>query len=141
MRRGAGGGRRWAGMVCTGVVFTGPGRWRGCWNQGGKLARDGVEPGGFCPAAGGLRAGGGFLAAGRARLLGRGVVAEFGEVAGLPEPQDLLQAGEDAGEDGGDQGVQGGGQNPGVSVGGGGGGAQAGEPVGQWDVCFHWAGY
>ena len=60
------------------------------------------------------------------------------ESAGLPEQEELFEAGEDAREDGGDQGMQGGGQNPGVSVGGGGGGAQASELVGQWDVCFHW---
>ena len=54
-----------------------------------------------------LRAGAGALGSDRA---GRGTRLWRGEGSGLPECQDLFEAGEDAREDGGDQGVQGGGQ-------------------------------
>ena len=81
-----------------------------------------------------LRAGAGALGSDRA---GRGTRLWRGEGSGLPECQDLFEAGEDAREDGGDQGVQGGGQNPADSVGGGGDGAQASELVGQGGPVCH----
>ena len=69
------------------------------------------------------------------------MMAGQGELAGLPEQEELFEAGEDAHENRRDHGVHGGGQNNGVSVGGGGEGAQASELVGQCGSCFHWSGY
>ena len=60
----------------------------------------------------------------------RRVDGGVGELAGLPEQDELFQAGEQAREAGRDEGVQGRGQ-PGLRLVGLGGGAQTGELVGQ----------
>lgn len=75
--------------------------------------------------AAGLRGGGaaGARGGGGIYVVGRATGGGCREGAGLPEAEELLQAGEDAGEDRRDHGVQGGGRNRGVRVGGGGGGA------------------
>ena len=140
-RMGGGGGGRGscAGRGMGGRVSGGPDIGvRGPQVDGAGVAqRDAWVPIGVRAAGGGLpapcclrgRAGGGVLvcaAEGGCADGGRG------EGAGLPEAEDLFEAGEDAREDGGDQGVQGSGRDsPTHPRGGGVRVAQAGEVGGQ----------
>ena len=59
-----------------------------------------------------------------------------GEVPGLPEQEDLFEAGEEPGEDGEDEGVDGIGRNPPVRRWAC-DGAQASKLVGHIGGCFH----
>ena len=78
---------------------------------------------------GGEGIGGGGLTRGAGGLLG------LRKLAGVPEQEDLFQAGEDAGQDGHDEGVDGGGQHSPVLIRAG-CGAQASELVGQCGVLW-----
>ena len=88
------------------------GRVAGADSIGRRWGADLLRVAGGGIALAGFARSGGVVVAG-ARFGGEvgGAVAQGGrgEKAGVPEEEDLFEAGEDAGEDGGDEGVQGGG--------------------------------